>query len=152
MDICINKKMGIEECMMIMKTLQDYFDENGIELFGKDILEDELITIKEEKQICGFITLKRKFEQTYEISWLAVEKEFQGKGIGTRLIEESIKYLKEKNVKLLMVKTLAETVDYKPYEKTRAFYEKNGFLPLDIIKDYSEWEQGNDCKIYVKVI
>ena len=152
MDICINEKMGIEECMMIMKSLQDYFDEHGIELFGKDILEDELITIKEEKQICGFITLKRKFEQTYEISWLAVEKECQGKGIGTRLIEESIEYLKQKNVQLIMVKTLAETVDYKPYEKTRAFYEKNGFLPLDIIKDYPEWEQGNDCKIYIKVI
>lgn len=148
----INNRDDIAECLSIMKELPDYFNEKGLKLFQEDCIEDKLVIIKPEDEIIGFAALKKKYLQVYEISWMAVKKEFQRKGIGTRLISECERISKEAGKKVLMVKTLAETIDYKPYSKTRAFYEKNGFIPIEIIKEYSEWGPEHDCKIYIKMI
>ncbi|MGE5473996.1 MAG: GNAT family N-acetyltransferase [Ignavibacteriales bacterium] len=152
MNIHINDKKDIDKCLDIMKSLPEFFNQHGLELFQEDVLVDELITIEEDGILYGFVTLKDKFENASEISWMAVKKELQRKGIGSRLILESIKNAQQSGKKILMVKTLAETIEYEPYNKTRAFYEKNGFLPLEIIKDYPEWGPEHDCKIYIKII
>jgi len=51
-----------------------------------------------------------------------------------------------------MAKTLAPDVEYAPYEATRRFYEKKGFIHLETIDPYPGWDPGNPCAIYVRVL
>lgn len=80
------------------------------------------------------------------------KKEYQHKGYGTALIEHTSIRLKEKGIRLLEVKTLAPQAGYQPYEATRRFYNKNGFILTDIIDPYPGWEPGNPCALYVKIL
>lgn len=50
------------------------------------------------------------------------------------------------------VKTLAPTVDYPPYDATRAFYASQGFHLVDIIDPYPAWNPGNPCAIYLNIL
>ena len=51
-----------------------------------------------------------------------------------------------------MVHTLADTVEYEPYEKTRAFYIAVGFMHLETIDPYPNVAPGNPIAIYIKVL
>lgn len=48
----------------------------------------------------------------------------------------------------LTVKTLADTVDFEPYERTRKFYYKIGFVPLEIFPLH--WDIDNPCLFLAK--
>ncbi len=68
------------------------------------------------------------------ISWDVIQPEFQGKGIGSSLLKFRLDILKSiKSVEKIIVRTS---------QLTFAFYEKNGFVLLEIKKDY--WAQGFD--------
>lgn len=71
---------------------------------------------------------------------------------GTTLVEYVSNDLKDKGFRLLEVKTLSHIEDYEPYERTRSFYRKNGFLLLETINPYPEWGTENPCDIYVKIL
>ena len=100
----------------------------------------------------GFATIKEKSQTVGEVSWMAVKPDIHREGIGTGLMEYIFQGLKEAGFQLLEVKTLGEAADYEPYEKTRAFYEKVGFQLLDTIDPYKNWDPGNPCAIYVKIL
>jgi hypothetical protein len=48
----------------------------------------------------------------------------------------------------LTVKTLDASAEYEPYEQTRAFYKKMGFVPLEVFKTL--WNKENPCLFLVK--
>jgi len=48
------------------------------------------------------------------------------------------------------VKTLDSSAEYEPYERTRGFYLKNGFYPLEVFSLY--WNEDNPCLFLVKYI
>ena len=104
------------------------------------------------KEVVGFVAIKRKNNHVAEISWMAVELEHQRQGIGSALVDRVANDLRSQGIRVLEVKTLAEDVEYSPYEKTRRFYEKMGFIHLETIDPYSEWERGTPCAIYVKIL
>ncbi len=56
--------------------------------------------------------------------------------------------LRENGVALLQVKTLGPSGVSEQYERTRAFYESIGFLPLEERTD--SWGAENPCLISVK--
>jgi ribosomal protein S18 acetylase RimI-like enzyme len=84
------------------------------------------------------------------MTWLGVLPEMQNKKIGNKLVSESLKESGEK-YKVCEVKTLSETDSYEPYKKTRAFYKSVGFIGIETIDPYPEWE-NNPCQIFVKFI
>ena len=50
---------------------------------------------------------------------------------------------------MLTVKTLNESAEYEPYERTRSFYKKFGFVvPIEVFKTY--WNEGNPCLFSTK--
>ena len=71
---------------------------------------------------------------------------------GSALLLAIEERLRADGVTLLEVKTLAPTVVYAPYERTRHFYERAGFLLLETVDPYPGWEPGNPCAIYVKIL
>lgn len=98
----------------------------------------------------GFITYKIHNKYTAEIYDLGILKEHQGNGIGTALFDISEKYFVENKFSFITVKTLDESADYPPYEGTRRFYLKCGFLPLEVFTEY--WDKDNPCLFLGKYI
>jgi len=48
--------------------------------------------------------------------------------------------------------SLDRSSGYRPYEATRAFWERNGFVHVDTIDPLPGWEPGNPAAIYVAAI
>ncbi len=57
---------------------------------------------------------------TYDLYWIVTHNDFRGKGIGVRLLNETIRLIREDNGRLLV----AETSTKDQYLPSRKFYEK----------------------------
>lgn len=152
MEIILGNSTHIEDCLGIARKLPQYFTQEGIETLSRDIKTHRLFLVAESGEVRGFITLSLKYRHVAEISWLAVKPEHQRKGYGTAMVNFVTAELKKREVRLLEVKTLSPEANYPPYELTRRFYEKSGFVLIDIIDPYPGWEPGNPCAIYVKIL
>jgi len=69
---------------------------------------------------------------------MAVKREHQRKGIGTELLRFVEEWAKERGSEVFVVKT-SGNLSYEPYERTRHFYERNGFVRIALIDPYLEW-------------
>ena len=59
-------------------------------------------------------------------------------------------FLRERGIMLLTVKTLAPTKQDPNYALTRRFYEKIGFLPVEVFA--SLWGRQNPCILMIKLL
>ncbi len=96
--------------------------------------------------------MKKKNPRVSELLWMAVKLECHRQGIGTALLDCVVNDSVSQGIKLLEVKTLSADVNYPPYDATRHFYEKMGFMHLETIDPYPGWEAGNPCAIYIKIL
>jgi GNAT superfamily N-acetyltransferase len=98
--------------------------------------------------LIGFASLKQHTHYSAEVYVMAVLPEAHRKGIGRALISQSQNWLKDRSVEYLQVKTLGPSHPDESYAKTRAFYERMGFRPLEEFKQI--WNEDNPCLIMVK--
>ena len=96
----------------------------------------------------GFIALKIHNEHTAEIFNIGVLEQYHRQGIGRRLLEAAERYCADNGYTYLTVKTLDVSAEYEPYERTRLFYKKMGFIPLEVFKTL--WNEENPCLFLVK--
>jgi len=81
---------------------------------------------------------------SYDVYWIVVHPDFQGKGIGYALLskaEEKIKTLDGKHFYI-------ETSGRKLYEPTHAFYLKAGYSIAAVFKDF--YADGDDKLVFYK--
>jgi len=142
----------IDACLAIARELHQYFTEEGIAAMSQDLTRHSLSVAKNSNEVTGFVTIEHKSNRVAEISWMAVKPNLQRQGIGSALVDRIANDLMYQGIRVLEVKTLSADVDYLPYEKTRRFYEKMGFMHLESIDPYPSWEPGNPCAIYVKIL
>jgi ribosomal protein S18 acetylase RimI-like enzyme len=146
--LCRIKKINdFENVILIAESLLDFFTIDGVGSLKEDLKSHELYGALVDDKLVGFITLRLADTSSLEISWLAVLPGWQGKGVGTELIKETLNIKAKEGFKICYVKTLAETVPDLGYEKTRKFYKKLGFYTLEIIDPYPGWDEGNPCQI-----
>jgi ribosomal protein S18 acetylase RimI-like enzyme len=108
-----------------INDLDEYLD-HKIEKYFVAEIDDMIIG-------AGGINFENDFK-TGKISWDFIHPEFQGIGVGRKLLNHRLDILKSmKNVETISVRT--SQLAYK-------FYEKNGFVLLEKIKDY--WAEGFD--------
>ena len=100
--------------------------------------------------IIGFLSGKIHYNRTGDIYVIGVDPDYHGKGIGTLLYKELEKYCIENKCEYIIVKTLSEIVEYKPYMKTKEFYRKMGFKELLTLTEM--WDEENPCLIMIKNI
>ncbi len=81
---------------------------------------------------------------TYDLYWIVTHNDFRGKGIGVRLLNETIRLIREDNGRLLV----AETSTKDQYLPSRKFYEKNNFKCEAIISDFYETDDGKAIFVY----
>lgn len=81
---------------------------------------------------------------TYDMYWIAAHPDFYGKGISQQLDRFAEEFVREHNGYLL----IAETSSQPTYDRTRAFYQKQGYSVLSHIRDY--YKPGDDLIVYGK--
>ncbi len=139
-------------CYEIAKSLSEYFNDSGLAAMSRDLKTEETLVIRDGSDCLGFACAKIVRTGVAEILWMGVRKDRIRQGLGSLLMDALCQRLQETGTRFVTVKTLAPTVDYYPYEKTRLFYQKMGFVLIEVIDPYPVWGQGNPCAIYVKAL
>lgn len=128
------RKMNSEDLSNIMKvakTLPQWFAEGGLAFLSKDIPFQSGI-IAEENGFIGFLTFYVN-QGVATIGWMGVLPSNHRVGVGSQLLIELKKILAIHKIKTIVVSTLGDSVDYEPYNRTRSFYRKNGFVDFQKI-------------------
>jgi GNAT superfamily N-acetyltransferase len=104
---------------------------------------------EDDQHPVGALLAARHFPQAAEIYLMAVEPGMHRRGIGRLLVGALEADLVADGVELLQVKTLGPSRPDAAYDKTRQFYTRMGFRPLEEIHDL--WPE-NPCLVMVKVL
>ena len=136
-------------CNIILRELPDWFGvEASIVDYVSKVKTMPFYAVFDEQTPVGFAAIKIHNTFTAEVCVMGVINRYQRGGLGTRLISAVEEYCCSNNFEFLTVKTLADTVQYEPYERTRRFYHKMGFVPLEIFPLH--WDEENPCLFMAK--
>jgi GNAT superfamily N-acetyltransferase len=83
-------------------------------------------------------------EHSWDLYWIVVGKDFQGCGLGKKLITNTEDFVKNEGGKLL----IAETSGKPQYESTRQFYLRCGYKLEATIRDF--YALNDDKAFYIK--
>ena len=136
----------------IIRGLPDYFTDDVPAKAEHDAADHEAWVITDPDGVAGFAIAARKSPGGAEILWIAVEAARRGQGHGTRLLGHVLGDLAAAGVSVVEAKTLDASSGYQPYEATRAFWERNGFVQVDTIDPLPGWQPGNPAAIYVAAL
>lgn len=149
MDIRIveeNKDLVVDP---ILRSLPEWFGiEDFTQAYIKGVKDKPLLVAFDGNRAIGFVSLKKHFEQSYEVYVMGIYPTYHRKGIGKSLVSRAEEYLKEIGADFLQVKTLSEANSDKNYAKTRSFYLSCGFLPVEEFKTL--WDEWNPCLLMIK--
>jgi GNAT superfamily N-acetyltransferase len=136
-------------CEPILRSLPDWFGiEEANRQFLLDIENSSTLIAWEDDRPVGFLTIKKHSTYSAEVAVTGVLPEYHRRGIGTQLIAAAEAYLRSQGIEYLQVKTLGPSHPDPYYNRTRAFYEKVGFRPLE---EFSQiWNAENPCLIMIK--
>ena len=139
-----------EICNVILRKLPDWFGiESAIVNYVKDAsVMPMLVADFGEDHDVGFLSLNFHNEFNSEIHVMGILPQFQGRGIGTALVEAAENLARSRKVRYLTVKTVSGTRPSREYDLTRKFYASTGFLPLEEFKTL--WGEANPCLLMIK--
>jgi ribosomal protein S18 acetylase RimI-like enzyme len=133
----------------IVRGLPEYFTPDVPDKATRDAASHEAWVVTDSGAVAGFVIVARKSPGGAEILWIAVEAARRGQGYGTKLLGHALDHLAATRISVVAVKTLDSSAGYAPYEATRAFYERNGFVHVDTIDPLPDWPPGHPAAIYV---
>jgi len=138
-------------CEPVLRSLPQWF---GIEAANVQYLQDieELPTFLAQGDggVTGFLTIREHNEYAAEIHIVGVRPEAHRQGIGRALLAEAERYLAQRGIEYLQVKTLSPAHPDQGYARTRAFYRAMGFRPLEEFPEL--WGPENPCLLMVKYL
>jgi GNAT superfamily N-acetyltransferase len=139
----------IEACVGILRALPQWFGiESAIVEYGRDLADLDGFVALDDKDLVGFVGLKRYGEESLEINVIGVVPGYRGTGVGTLLLNRVQTELDDA-VRLLHMKTLAPSHPDPNYEETRAFWKAKGFVAMDA---HGLWGDENPCLVMVKPV
>ena len=83
---------------------------------------------------------------SYDLYWIAVHPDFQGLGLGKRILEETESLIRE----AAGTRIYAETSQRPQYAGTRAFYEGRGYHQASLLPDF--YGPGDGKVTYCKIL
>ncbi len=126
-------------------TIDAYVEDAGDPAF------DSLIVTRDNRTR-GVILTRRRFPETVEVHLLVVDDTVHRTGIGSFLLREAAARARTAGAKMLTVRVLGEGRGHQEWAGVRAFYEANGFIPLDDtgpavllakhLPERQDWEDG----------
>lgn len=96
------------------------------------------------------MNIQIRYDKSAEIYVMGILTKYHRRKIGMNLISIVKKRLSDQNIKYLTVKTLSEAAQSESYDKTRAFYSRQGFEPLEEFKTL--WDEWNPCLYMIMTI
>ncbi len=138
-----------EICDRILRGLPEWFGiEESIADYVWQVREMPFYVALVQEETIGFVAVKHHNSFASEVCVMGVSKEHHRNGAGMALIKAAEDFCRANGHEYLTVKTLADSVSYEPYSRTRAFYEKAGFVPLEVFPLL--WDERNPCLFMVK--
>jgi GNAT superfamily N-acetyltransferase len=145
------ERVDADACEAIVRSLPDWFGiEEGIAEARGYLDAQEGLVAEDDGRILGFLTFASEFPESAEITWMAVAADAHRRGVGRALVETLTQVLRQRGVRLLLVRTLADSHPSPEYAATRAFYRATGFLPLTVIPEH--WDAANPCLFMVRAL
>ena len=129
----------IVKVLQIAKSLDDWFNKDGIKYIKQDFEFEKLIMVDVDLEPIGFLSYFI-YEGIGYLGWIGVYERHHGTGAGEMLFFEFERIMKERDINILQVKTLGESVEYPLYDRSRNFYRKVGFK-----KHRSEFTDNPEC-------
>jgi ribosomal protein S18 acetylase RimI-like enzyme len=128
-----------EDAMLALELIDVYFnvpDQKDYEMYC-GVIDDKVV---------GYMCFGRTplTLGTYDLYWIVVDHNMKGKNIGTSLLKKAEEIIKERDARIMLI----ETSSRDDYHGTRRFYEKNGYLETEKIKDF--YKDGEDRVTFIK--
>ena len=139
----------VAEC--VLRALPAWFGiESSIVKYRDSIDRMPTFLAHRENDVVGFFTVEQHFAESAELHVLGVLEAHHGTGVGKALLEHVEQWLQAHGCRWLQVKTIAQERDCVAYNRTRAWYLKMGFEPLQVFPLL--WDESNPCLQLVKRI
>jgi ribosomal protein S18 acetylase RimI-like enzyme len=127
------------QCDAIICTLPDHFGiEAGRRQCAHAVRTSPGLVAVVDRRVVGFLTTRRHWPTTVEITWMAVHAAYRRRGIGHQLLARLCEQLRTDGVQLLLVLTVAASDPGDragAYVGTRRFYRQVGFIPAYELPD-----------------
>jgi GNAT superfamily N-acetyltransferase len=136
----------------IIRGLSEYFTDDVPDKVEKQAADRRGWALVDRDAVVGFALAEIRSSAGAEILWMAVADGRRGRGEGTVLLNAVLDALAGEGIQVVEVKTLDRSADYPPYEATRAFWERRGFVQVDMIDPLPDWQPGNPAAIYVAAL
>jgi len=109
-------------------------------------IDYNIFVYEEKNKILGYhCTGKRPLtDAVYDLYWIVVDVNYQGKGIGKKLLQHAENFVNEQKGRWFLIETSSKD----NYQKTRSFYLKNNFEIITQINDF--YKINDDLIIYGK--
>ena len=125
-----------------LEWLEKYFEVEPVDYTLLSDPENQIIKkggyiylARQDNTTIGTVALLKKNASTYELSKMAVTENFQGKGIGKKLLDYCIDVLKVMNVEKLILYSNSKLIP------AIELYKKRGFKEIDL--DSSDYKRAN---------
>lgn len=132
-------KVKLEDILFRTNNFSDDERKIAIELIDSAIVNankgDYFIKVLEEAdEPLGYYCIGKRAltDGVFDLYWIVIDPQITGNGLGSLLLKDAEKEIKNLNGKLI----LAETSSRKDYDLTREFYKKNNYQELAVIKDF----------------
>ncbi|MGI0148888.1 MAG: GNAT family N-acetyltransferase [Thermoplasmata archaeon] len=122
--------------LTLARSLNEWFNDEGLAQMERDLAHHGGFVAVDYDRVIGFVTWRRIDPESADLSWLAVAREHHRTGVGTALLEALEERLHSDGVRRLEVSTVADSLDYEPYARTRAFYRARGFKDFRVDRDF----------------
>ena len=138
-------------CEAVLRSLPRWFGiEESLLMYARDTARMPTFALAEQDTVVAFLSLAEHFAESWEVHCMAVHASTRNCGHGTRLLVHAEHWLRQRGVKFLQVKTVAQTSSSKAYAETREFYSAKGFTPLEVFPTL--WAPKNPALQLVKVL
>jgi len=121
-----------DQCERVLRTLPLWF---GIESSLMEYVRDTErfpTFVARKGDVVGFVTIRQHFPDAWEVNCIAVAAHVRNQGVGRSLHTYVEEWLLAKSVRLLQVKTLADSHPSAEYAETRRFYAAIGYVALEV--------------------
>lgn len=130
------------EIVALREVLDDFYAKNYAD-------DHHAIVLEENGEILGFAYYApaEMTDRTWQLYWIVVRKDQQGRGVGGRLlryVEDDLR--NHRNARLLLI----ETGSVPHYELTRAFYRKHGYEQHALVQDF--YADGDSMVVFRKAM
>jgi N-acetylglutamate synthase-like GNAT family acetyltransferase len=118
----------VDGCRAVIESLPEWFGyEGALEGVSEATATARGFVALEADEVIGFVTTDPLFEETLEITYLAVGARSRGKGVGRHLVAAVCVAAMELGASSIVLLTLGPTSGSTHYAETVAFYRAIGF-------------------------